>query len=152
MKSRAVKILIFVSLLLLCTGSTLYAFVPLQQTDREIYLQAAARKPAEPLRGGQQQYSSPRYELAGHYSLGSRSRSRSSELCGLDESDWVAGSAVDRKLLKDAETASRNAFKHALKSYIALTVREITEGGKNETREVAFFSESRDALRPILPL
>ena len=96
-------------------------------------------------------YTPPRHELAGHYSFDRRTRGRSSELYGLDETDWSVVSKMDSRLRKDAEKASREAIRHAYRSYVAQFVREATEGGKNVFNEPDLLIDWRDALRPILP-
>ncbi len=90
----------------------------------------------------------PRYELVGHYSLGRRTRTL--ELYGEGEAEWAAASAVDRRLHKDAERASREAMRHAYRAYVVQSIRDVTEGGKNVFAEPDLLRDWRDALRPIL--
>ncbi len=94
-------------------------------------------------------YAPPRHELAGHYSFARRTRS--SELYGVSETEWSAASAVDRRLHKDAEKASREAIRHAYRAYVIQSIREATEGGKDVFAEPDLLRDWRDALRPILP-
>ncbi|MDL2263277.1 hypothetical protein LJC31_01350 [Synergistaceae bacterium OttesenSCG-928-I11] len=96
-------------------------------------------------------YAPPRYELAGHYSFDRRTRTRSGELYGVDETAWSTATAVDRRFHKDAEKASREAMRHAYRAYVVQSVREVTEGGKNVFAEPDLLLNWRDALRPILP-
>jgi hypothetical protein len=110
---------------------------------------AGGRAPArEPARA---HYVPPRHELAGYLSFDCRARTRLSEFYGGDKAACQIASAAERRFRKDAENASREAMRHTYTAYVARSVREVTEGGKNVFNEPDLLMDWRDALRPILP-